>query len=275
MAARNFRKLLIVGATGACCAGPALAQSAEPPAAAGTSLAQQTANPVAGLISLPFQNNFDWGLGGDGKGFRYTLNIQPVIPVAISPDANVISRTVLPIIAQRDVTAAGASQSGLGDLLQSFFFSPKAPSSSGIIWGAGPVLLVPTATDRTLGGGKWGVGPTLVVLKVDGPLTYGALANHVWSIAGAAGRADVSASFVQPFLTYTTRNATNYAVNVELSHDWLRDATVLPLNMSVTQLLRIGHQPVQVGAGGRLYLASPTGGPDWGLRLNLTLLFPN
>jgi hypothetical protein len=253
---------------------PALAQAADPPAEAGANLAQQTANPVAGLISVPLQNNLDWGLGRDGDGFRYTLNVQPVVPVSISPDANVISRTILPIIAQRDVIAPGTSQSGLGDTLQSFFFSPKAPTSGGIIWGAGPVLLLPTATDRVLGAGKWAVGPTAVVLKVDGQLTYGVLANHLWSIAGSSSRADISSSFVQPFLTYTTKSATNYGVAFELSHDWIRNTTALPLNVIVSQLLIVGRQPIQIGAGGRIFLASPTGGPDWGLRFNLVLLFP-
>jgi hypothetical protein len=254
---------------------PALAQ--DPTAAPKTGaadLAQQLSNPVASLISVPVQTNYDWGWGADGDGFRFTANVQPVVPISISSDANVISRTILPIIAQNDVTGPGTSQFGLGDTVQSLFFSPKAPTSGGIVWGAGPVFLVPTATDRALGGGKWGMGPTGVVLKIAGPVTYGVLANHIWSVAGKSDRADISATFVQPFFSYTTKKATSFALNTETTYDWLGDTWLIPINASVSQLVVIGKQPVSIGGGVKYWVASPTGGPDWGLRLSITLLFP-
>lgn len=266
------------------CALPAHAQdsaasppdgAAGPPAASSQAdLAQKLSNPIASLISVPFQNNFDWGYGADGDGFRYTLNVQPVIPISISPDANVISRTILPIIAQNDVTGPGTSQFGLGDTVQSLFFSPKAASASGVVWGAGPVFLVPTATDRALGGGKWGVGPTGVVLKIAGPVTYGVLANHIWSIAGKSNRSDISATFVQPFFAYTTRKATTWGLNSETTYDWLSDSWSIPIDASISQLVMIGRQPVSIGTTFKYWVESPAGGPDWGLRLNVTLLFP-
>jgi hypothetical protein len=237
-------------------------------------LAQQLANPIASLISVPVQNNFDWGWGLDGDGFRFTANVQPVIPVSISADANMISRTILPIIAQNDVTGPGTSQFGLGDVVQSLFFSPKAASASGVVWGAGPVFLVPTATDRALGTGKWGVGPTAVVLKIAGQLTYGMLANHIWSIAGKSDRADVSASLFQPFVSYTTPTATTFGINTETTYDWIGDTWLVPVNATVSQLVRVGKQPVSIGGGFKYFIESPAGGPDWGLRLTVTLLFP-
>jgi hypothetical protein len=237
-------------------------------------LAQQLANPVASLIQVPVQNNFDWGYGADGSGFRYQANIQPVVPIALDRDWNMISRTILPVIGQTDVTGPGTSQFGLGDVVQSLFFSPAKPSASGIVWGAGPVLLVPTATDQALGSGKWGVGPTAVVLKIAGPFTYGALANHIWSFAGKDSRADVSATFVQPFLAYTTSTATTYSVNSETTYDWNNDIWLVPINVAISQLVVLGKQPVSIGAGVRYWVESPAGGPDWGMRLSLTMLFP-
>lgn len=237
-------------------------------------LAQQLANPVASLIQVPVQNNFEWGYGLDGDGFRYTANIQPVIPTSLNSDWNLISRTILPVIAQNDVTGPGTSQFGLGDTVQSLFFSPARPSASGIVWGAGPVFLVPTATDRALGTEKWGIGPTGVILRIDGQWTYGALANHIWSYAGKDNRGDISATFVQPFIAYTTRTATTWTIQSETTYDWLGDSWSVPVAGAVSQLVKIGNQPVSFALAGRTWLASPTGGPDWGLRFNVTLLFP-
>jgi hypothetical protein len=150
-------------------------------------LAKKLSNPIASLISVPFQFNYDHGYGPN-HGNRETLNIQPVIPFSLNENWNVISRTILPVIWQNDIAGPSGSQFGFGDITQSLFFSPAKPGPGGIIWGVGPVFVLPTATDTLLGNGKWGAGPTFVVLKQDGPWTYGALGNHVWSFAGQEGR---------------------------------------------------------------------------------------
>jgi hypothetical protein len=261
-----------------CVATTAAAQTAgdgvAPPKAAGgdADLAMKLANPIASLISVPFQQNWDLGMGPTGDGVRYSIIAQPVVPISISNDWNMISRTIVPVIAQDSVTAQGESQFGLGDTLQSLFFSPKKVGK--LIWGAGPVLALPTGTDRALGTGKWGIGPTAVALTQIGGLTVGMLVNHVWSVAGASDRPDTSATFMQPFLAYATKRATTFGINTETSYDWKRDSWTVPVNVLVSQLVKAGKQPLQIGLGGRYYLEKPVGGPDWGIRMNITLLFP-
>jgi hypothetical protein len=278
-------------------------------------LAKQLSNPISSLISVPFQANEDFRMGPTNNGYKFTLNVQPVIPVSIGKDWNVIIRTILPIISQHDVffrdvpdfpgvpddllneipralrddanRAArrlyddevkqhpqNRSQDGLGDTTQSFFFSPKEPGFGGIVWGVGPVVLYPTATQDLLGGEKWGLGPTFVALKQTGGWTVGMLANQIWSVAGNDDRDDISATFIQPFVSYTTKMHTTYAVNTESTYNWETSEWTVPLNLSVAQILKIGKQPVQIQLGGRYYAEGPSGAPEWGVRLVFTLLFP-
>jgi hypothetical protein len=204
--------------------------------------------------------------------------VQPVIPISISDDWNLISRTILPIISQDDISPIlpdAGDQFGLGDTVQSLFLSPKEIGSSGIVWGAGPVFLLPTGTDDLLGGEKWGIGPTAVVLRQSGGWTYGALANHIWSVAGDDDRADISASFIQPFLSYTTPDAWTFTVNTESTYNWKTDDWTVPINAGVTKLVKFGTQPVSLGVLGRYYAESPEFGPHgWGARAVVTFLFP-
>ena len=238
-------------------------------------LAKQLANPVAALISVPFQLNYDPNVGPQRSGDRWTLNIQPVIPVSISEDWNLISRTILPVINQHDIASNSGTQTGLGDTVQSFFFSPKKPTANGIIWGVGPALLLPTGTDDLLGSDKWGLGPTAVVLKQHGPWTYGALANHIWSVAGNSSRAGVSSTFIQPFVAHTTRDAWTYSLNTESTYDWKSEQWTVPVNAMVSKITKIDRHLVSFGAGARYYVDSPDDGPKgWGVRLIVTLLFP-
>lgn len=219
---------------------------------------------------MPFQNNWDFGIGPE-DATRYTLNFQPVIPFSLGDDWNLITRTIVPVIHQEEAVAGLGDASGLGDILQSFFLSP---AQSDPIWGVGPVFLYPSASDDLLGGGKFGVGPTAVLLKQDGPWTYGLLANHVWSVAGESGRDDISASFFQPFITYVTPTRTTFAINSESIYNWEASQWTVPVNANVSQLLMVGKLPVQIGLGGRYYFETPDGGPEWGLRFTITLLFP-
>jgi hypothetical protein len=205
---------------------------------------------------------------------KYTANIQPVIPVGISADWNLIIRTILPVIYAEAPVQGGSDSSGLGDITQSFFFSPKAPTSRGWIWGTGPVLLWPTATQDALGSGKWGAGPTVVLLKQQSGWTYGLLANHIWSYAGADNRPAVNSTFLQPFASFTTKTFTTFAVNTEATYNWEQDQWTVPMNFMVQQLVKIRKRPVAFQFGYRYYAQRPAGGPDWGLRFAITFLFP-
>jgi len=240
-------------------------------------LAKQLSNPVANLISVPFQFNYDENIGTADAGERFNLNIQPVIPFSVAPEWNIISRTIIPVVWQEDAFAPAnfSDQSGLGDIVQSLFLSPKQVGPSGIIWGAGPVFLLPTATNDLLGSEKWGAGPTAVVLKQQHGWTVGALANHIWSFAGDSNRTDVSSTFVQPFITYTTPDAWTFVLNTESTYDWEADQWSVPINFQITKLTKIGSQPVSVGGGVRYWAESAPGGPEgWGARAIVTFLFP-
>lgn len=241
-------------------------------AAAEPDLAQQLANPVASLISVPFQANWDFGIGVN-DATRFTLNIQPVIPLSLNEEWNLIVRTILPVIDAESPAPGIDDASGLGDTVQSFFFSPKKPVG-GWILAAGPVALWPTATDSQLGGEQWGAGPTALALRQKGPWTFGLLTNHLWSYAGDNLRAEVNATFIQPFVSYITSTKTTFTINSETTYDWTGQQWSVPVNLVISQLFKVGSQPMQAFVGGRYYLEGPDGGPEWGLRAGLVLLFP-
>jgi hypothetical protein len=240
-------------------------------------LAKKLANPIAALISVPFEFNYNNGFGSE-DGEQLLLNIQPVIPFTLTEDWNLISRTILPVIWQEDVAGRSGEQFGLGDTLQSVFFSPSIPNETKIgnlTWGAGPVILIPTGTDNLLGSDKWGLGPTGVALIQEGPWTYGALVNHVWSVAGDNDRDEVSNTFIQPFLAYTTPTAWTYIVQTESTYDWNDDQWSVPINASISKVTTIGSQKVQFQLGVRYWAESPSEGPDdFGSTLKITFLFP-
>ncbi|MCO8146124.1 transporter [Rhodovulum tesquicola] len=182
-------------------------------------LARQASNPISSLISVPIQGNFDSNIGADDDGTRLTFNIQPVIPVSLNADWNLITRVIVPILSQDDILPGSGDQFGLGDTTVSLFFSRVKPAFGKLIRGGGPVFLLPTATDDLPGGEKWGAGLTGVALTQSGPWTVGALANHIWSVAGDDDRADISTTFLQPFIAYTTPEAWTFTVNSEASYD--------------------------------------------------------
>ena len=268
----NIKYALLIATTVFCSA--VFAQEETKPEPSAEDLAKKLANPLASLISVPLQNNTDYGIGAD-KGVKNTLNFQPVVPFQLSPKLNLITRYVLPIVTQYNIYEQGVSQSGLSDATMSAFFSPVG---SKIIWGAGPAFLIPIATNDLLGTKKFCVGPTALAAKQTASgWTYGALFNQLWSVAGDKNRADVSQLFFQPFVVHNWKSGAGIAGSFEFTQNWNADkdalsGTFIPYVSAVT---RLGKQAVSIVVGPRIPLAgSEQGKADWGWRASLTFVIP-
>ncbi|MEW6996286.1 transporter [Colwelliaceae bacterium BS250] len=238
-------------------------------------LAKKLSNPVAALISIPIKFNFDENIGADDKGSRNTITVQPVIPFDINDEWNVISRTIIPIVSQTDITGL-PDEDGLGDIIATNWLSPKAPSASGWIWGVGPVLSLPTASKDILGTEKFSAGPSALALKQEGQITYGFLVHHLWSVAGEDNRADVSNTFMQPFFAYATKTGMSFSVNTETTYDHKAEEWSVPVNAKVSQVMKFGSQLMQFGANLRYWAESPDNGPEgFGVTFDVVFLIPN
>lgn len=243
------------------------------PSQSAQELADELSNPVASIISVPFQNNTDWGIG-KYNGSKNTLNFQPVIPIRLSSDLNLITRYIVPIVAQSDVAGENTQEFGLSDATVSGFFSPSHPKNR-LTWGAGPALLIPIATKDYLGTKKFGVGPTALVLKQGGGNTLGLLANQLWSVAGDKERADVSQLFVQPFFAHSFSSGASIGGNIEMTQNWKANTTLVFLNPTISGITKIGKQPIQLVIGPRIPLAGPEASkPAFGIRSVIIFVFP-
>jgi hypothetical protein len=238
-------------------------------------VAKQLANPIANLVSIPLQFNWEEGVGPNDD-LRLVLNFQPVVPFSLNAKWNLIGRFILPFVNQPALVPGGFSTAGTSDIVLSAFFSPV--ESKRAVWGVGPVFALPTTTDPFLGSGKWSIGPTAVVLKQAGPFTYGALFNHLWSFANTGNyeRTDINQTYLQPFLSYTTKTAVTLGVASESSANWETDddTWTVPIIFNVSKVTRLGPFPFSLGGGIGFFAAKPEGGPDWKLRMNATLILP-
>lgn len=237
------------------------------------SLAQAIQNPIADLISVPIQNAWDFGVG-PADATRFASTAQPIYPIHLSKDWNLVTRAIVPFIHQESPVVGGDDVSGLGDSTGALFLSPVQPLNGWIV-GGGAIFQVPTATDSDLGAGKWGAGPTFVALKQVGPWSGGILLNHIWSFAGKDDRSAVINSLVNPFGAYTTLDQWTFAIQSEATLDWKTDQWTVPIEVQVAKLVMFGEQPVQFTVTARKFVERPAGGPDWGLGFNVTFLFPS
>ncbi len=289
-------------------AGLALAQTAPPTSQAQSSeqekptaenagdLQKATQNPVASLISVPIQNNTNFGIGPFERN-QNVLNIQPVIPISVSQNWNMIIRWIAPVIwqpapgtanlevfgiventpaflAAQDVQAH-AGVFGFGDMTPTFFLSPAKPHK--VIWGVGPVFVLPTATGQALGQGKFSVGPSFVALVQPGNWTLGALVNNAWSIAGQSSRASVNQMTLQYFVNYNLKQGWYVSLSPIVTANWRATSDnvwTVPVGGGVGRVFRLGFQPVNVTAQFYGNVVHPTEGSPWGMRLQIAFLFP-
>jgi hypothetical protein len=237
-------------------------------------LAKKTQNPVADLISVPIQNNLNFGLGPHNRA-QNVLNVQPVVPLNLTDDWNLITRTIVPILRQPDLAKTTGSTSGLGDINLSLFFSPA--KSGQVIWGVGPILVFPTATDEVLGTRKWSAGPSAVALTIQGPWVVGAVASQHWSYAGNGDRDKVSQFLIQPFLNYNFKGGFYLTSSPIITANWeaaSKNKWVLPVGGGAGKLFRIQKQPINAQMQAFYNVEQTTFGPDWTLRLQVQFLFP-
>jgi hypothetical protein len=236
-------------------------------------LAKKLSNPVASLISVPFQNNTDGGIG-QYHGSKNTLNFQPVIPIKLSPDLNLIARVVLPFVTQYNIDTTGSYQCGLSDAVVSAFLSPSE-AKNGLTWGVGPVFLVPTATENLLATRKFGLGPTALVLFQSKGWTLGALVNQLWSVAVDKSRPDVNQGFLQPFLAFNWKSGAGLGLNAEITQNWHAQTTIAFINPSISGVTKLGKQTISLSIGPHIQVAAPAGTKaQFGVRASLVFVFP-
>ena len=238
-------------------------------------LAKQAQNPIASLISVPFQNNFNFDTGSK-EDLQNVLNIQPVIPFRISDRWNLITRTIVPVIHQPELAPGLGNVSGLGDVQLSAFLSPEKPRG-GVVWGVGPILSLPTATDHAIGSEKLGIGPTGVALAIRGPWLFGTLVNNVFSVAGASDRSEVNQMLVQPFVNYNMAGGWYFVSSPIITGNWKADNDqrwTVPLGGGLGRLFRVGKQPLNTALQAFYHVEHPDGAASWSLRLQTQLLFP-
>jgi hypothetical protein len=263
------------------CAAVLCLAAAAPCAADVDEFTKATQNPIAHLISVPFQNNVHFRIGPYDRN-EYALKVEPVVPFRLGP-VSFASRTIVPVVRQPDVAAETGATAGLGDVSATLFASPS--TSGKVIWGVGPAVLLPTAADE-LGYGKWALGPSAVVLAQPGRWTVGLLLENVWSVAGDDERADVNGMLAQPFVTYNLERGWHVATSPEIVADWKADREdrwLVPAGGGVAKLLRFGKLPVNVGVQGYYYVVHPevredprlsVPYPKWTLRAAATFFFP-
>lgn len=243
-------------------------------AADDAALAQAAQNPVANMISLPLQNNTSFGVGPENDA-QNVLNIQPVVPISLSEDWNLITRTIAPVIYQPEMVPGSGSEFGLGDINATLFLSPAEPGK--LIWGVGPVFSFPTATAEVLGTEKWSAGPSVVALTINGPWVVGGLASNLWSFAGDDDRADVNQFLFQYFINYNLPQGWYLSSAPIITANWEADSGnqwTVPFGGGVGKIFKIGNQPLNAQVKAFYNVEKPDNGPDWALRLQLQFLFP-
>jgi hypothetical protein len=250
---------------------PALVLAAPTP----EELAKMAQNPIANLITVPFQNNTNFNVGPQ-SGTQNVLNIQPVIPVSLNRDWNLITRTILPVLTQPGFVPDQGSTTGLGDIQFSAFASPS--NAAGLIWGAGAIVQAPTHSNARLGNDRWGLGPTAVALHLrpGDPWVYGALVNNVWSV-GSGDDPSYNNFLLQPFVNYNLPGGVYVNSAPVITANWKAESSqrwTVPLGAGVGKIFHFGPLPVNMQLGAYYNVVTPDTGADWQVRFQMQFMFP-
>jgi len=239
-------------------------------------LAKLAQNPVGNLISLPFQNNTNLNFGPE-KGTQNVLNIQPVIPISVNEDWNIITRTILPVISMPSLGPGIDSTNGIGDTVFTAFLSPARPGKW--IWGAGPVVQLPTNSSQELGNKNWGLGPSIVVLHLDhgSPWVYGVLVNNIWSLTSDKRGGSYNNGLIQPFVNYNFKEGLYLTTSPIITVDWKAESSqrwTVPIGGGVGKIFHLGKLPVNTSLSAYYNVVRPDDGANWQIRAQVQLMFP-
>ena len=239
-------------------------------------LAKLAQNPVGNLISVPFQNNTNFNVG-PLSGTQNVLNIQPVIPISVNSEWNIITRTILPVIWQPALSPTTDSTSGVGDIVLTAFLSPAQPK--GLIWGAGPVLQIPTNSSAELGNKNWGLGPSFVMLELEhgSPWVYGVLANNIWSLSSNKQGGSYNNGLIQPFVNYNFAGGFYLVSGPIVTVNWKAASGqqwTVPLGGGIGKIFHLGKLPVNTSLQAYYNVVNPDNGADWQLRAQVQFMFP-
>ena len=237
-------------------------------------IAKQAQNPIASLISVPLESDFNPHTGAKKKD-SYVFEMKPVVPFRLSNDWNLITRTIIPVIQVPDLAPGVRGTGGLGDVQESLFLSPT--KAGRVIWGAGPVISFPTATESILGTKKLSLGPTVVVLRSQGHWLFGSLVQNLFSVAGPSGRPDVNQMLLQPFVNYNLPHKWYLTSSPIITASWEARSSerwVVPVGGGVGKIVHLGKQPVNAYTQFFRNVQRPDGTSSWSARFNMTFLFP-
>jgi hypothetical protein len=252
------------------------AQEPDAKASAGD-LAKATQNPVASLISVPLQNVTDFNIGPFDRDRNTVIQFQPVIPIQLSENWNLVTRTIGALVYQPNISQPQQGTFGLNDINPSFFLSPANPGK--LIWGAGPTFLIPTATDNVLGTGKFSVGPSAVALVQPGKWTLGVLVSNLFSVAGPSDRANVNSFTLQYFVNYNLKKGYYFTLAPIITANWNApsgNVWLVPVGGGIGRIMRLGFQPVNVSvqAYGNAKRPDNFPSPTWQLKFQIAFLYP-
>jgi len=237
-------------------------------------IAKTLENPISTLVRVPIRLDYNRNIGIKDEGHSFTLNIYPVIPFSLNKNWTIVTRTSFAITHQKEIYPDSGTQNGLEDIDSSIFIAPNKPSIAGTKFGFGPIISIPTATDKLLGSGKWGLGPTIIFIKQDNAWTYGIRANHLWSVAGDNDRERVCSSLLQPMLSYTTTSAISFSLKSETKYDWVAKNWTVPINLLISRVSKINGKRIKASIGLRYWAKTTDSSPEgFGVRTQITFMF--